>query len=757
MNKILFIMPFTIPVTEFIGDNTGNYVYYLAVYSYLFGTDNLTCMSINDIQQHLETDPEYIRKNYDIAIMAEANLFAVCYKDNALIDNANFIKTLKIPCYILGIGCQNDIDNNIKNLVSINDQVKNYVDTILASGGMLTLRGNLTADYLKSLGYSHLPVFGCPSMYINGLSFKISDKKVTENAFKPMFNAQFVDDLGLKLYEDWPDSAFFDQDRYLKSLFFPLKAKEDECLQNELFIKLYKQGRIRGDINYYPWLKQIKDNGFNFAYGSRIHGNVIAIQAGIPAFVKVIDSRTREIADFYGIPNSLEYRFNETKDSLYDLYKSINYDKFNKGYVDKYNKFKHFLTTISGVENRTNNDFMSFLASKKYPEYNQNYQSTPEGQDLIRVLEEKNHLSKKGGLFMKKLSTKSQKTINSNQMPKISVIMACYNSADFVEKSIQSVINQTYSNWELLCVNDMSQDNTLQILNEYAKKDSRIKVFNRTERGGRAAPNYNLAIDNATGDFMCLVDHDDTISPDLFECEIKRQQETGADIIIPDCMLVYPDEPEKNWVIAGITDAWAKPNKKTDRDIILSSKAAVELSLTWRIHGFNLVRSSIMKQCKYCEDGMNGDEYSARVFYLYANKIAFSQGTYFYYQIPSSITKKLTPRLWDVYKTPYLLEKLLIDNNFPYYLISSIQSSRVSLYKSLLEKYEKYKKDISVEDRKKIEFLLLDNEKLLKEIDISQFEPKKHWYRKIFSVKKDFNIVTIRILGIKLKYKVKKI
>ena len=130
-------------------------------------------------------------------------------------------------------------------------------------------------------------------------------------------------------------------------------------------------------------------------------------------------------------------------------------------------------------------------------------------------------------------------------LPKISVIMTCYNSEKFVGKSIQSVIDQTYSNWELLCVNDMSTDNTLDVLQQYAAKDSRIKVFDKKVRGGMGAPNFNYAIEYATGDFMCLLGHDDKFSPDLLGQEVKRWLETGADIIIPDCMFVYPDDPEK--------------------------------------------------------------------------------------------------------------------------------------------------------------------------------------------------------------------
>ena len=742
MKRILFVVPFTIPVTELIGDNTGNYVYYLAVYSYLFGMKNVTCLGIDEIQQHLSKDKDYMKKNFDIAIMAEANLFAPCYKETALIDNANFIESLKIPCFVLGIGCQNDIRHTLKNLKCINGEVKRYVDIVLNSAGMLTLRGDLTAAYLKSLGYKNIPVLGCPSMYINGLAFQIPNKKVSLDAFKPMYNAQYVQDLDRRLYTDYPNSAFFDQDRYLKSLFEPLNAKNDDCLQNKLFIKLYEQGRILGDINYYPWKQKILDSGFNFSYGSRIHGNIIAIQSGIPAFVKVIDSRTREIAEFYDLPNSLQYPFDEKKDSLYDLYKTIDFSTFNKKYPERFNRFKNFLSQITGQSSTSNylsengQDFISYLSTKKYPQYDKNYQTTDEAKKLISYLKGQIH----------------------SKLPKISVIIACYNSADFVGKSIESVLNQTYQNWELLCVNDMSTDNTLEVLEKYAQKDSRIKVFDKKERGGRAAPNYNYAIDRSTGDFICLLDHDDTISPDLLEKEIERQQETNAEIIIPDCCFVYPKDKSKNWTMIGVLGEWGKTNEKPTRDILLTGRKAFELSLNWRILGFNLVKAEIMKKYRYCEESMNGDEYSARVFYLHAKKIAFSEGTYFYYQLDSSITKKMTPKRWDVFWTPYLLEKLLIKHNFAYELIQNMENTRISLYNSLKELYANSKKKLSLDDQKTVESLLQKNKELLSAFDISKLKPKKSIWKKLFSVKVKGDKEIIRILGvIKIKRKVKEI
>ena len=167
--------------------------------------------------------------------------------------------------------------------------------------------------------------------------------------------------------------------------------------------------------------------------------------------------------------------------------------------------------------------------------------------------------------------------------PKITIIMPCYNCADFIYRSIESVLNQTYLNWELLCINDMSTDNTLDILNQYAQKDKRIKVFNRKKRIGKAAPNCNYALEKATGYFICRLDPDDDISTDYLEKLIKRQQETNADIVIPDCCFVYPSNSNKNWTMAGILKRWGKTNKKINRDIILTGRQACELSLNWRI------------------------------------------------------------------------------------------------------------------------------------------------------------------------------
>lgn len=98
---------------------------------------------------------------------------------------------------------------------------------------------------------------------------------------------------------------------------------------------------------------------------------------------------------------------------------------------------------------------------------------------------------------------------------KFSVVLPVYNVADYLRECLDSLINQTYSNLEIICVNDGSTDNSLAILQEYAAKDSRIKIINQENQGlGQTRTN---GMPHATGDFISFIDPDDWIELDMFE------------------------------------------------------------------------------------------------------------------------------------------------------------------------------------------------------------------------------------------------
>ncbi len=132
----------------------------------------------------------------------------------------------------------------------------------------------------------------------------------------------------------------------------------------------------------------------------------------------------------------------------------------------------------------------------------------------------------------------------------ISVIVPVYNVEKYLSKCLDSIINQTYQNLEIICVDDGSTDSSPMILEEYAKKDSRIKIITRQNGGLSAA--RNTGVKNATGEFVSFVDSDDWIDLETYEKAIRHFSE-GVDSVCWYAALVCEEgvecdfDGEKNW------------------------------------------------------------------------------------------------------------------------------------------------------------------------------------------------------------------
>lgn len=101
----------------------------------------------------------------------------------------------------------------------------------------------------------------------------------------------------------------------------------------------------------------------------------------------------------------------------------------------------------------------------------------------------------------------------------ISVIVPVYNAEKYLKTCLDSLISQTYTNFEVLCVDDGSTDHSLNILRFYEKKDNRIKVFTQKNAGPAAA--RNKALQYATGDYISFVDADDYLVENAFKILVK--------------------------------------------------------------------------------------------------------------------------------------------------------------------------------------------------------------------------------------------
>lgn len=137
-----------------------------------------------------------------------------------------------------------------------------------------------------------------------------------------------------------------------------------------------------------------------------------------------------------------------------------------------------------------------------------------------------------------------EQPISSSQVPKVSVILPVYNVGKYLRQSLDSLINQTLKEIEIICVNDGSVDDSYEILEEYKAKDNRIKVIHKENKGTGAARNDGLRL--ASGECIGFVDPDDWVKPNMFERLYNLIKEKDLDIAM--CM---PDGyDEKNAVNA---------------------------------------------------------------------------------------------------------------------------------------------------------------------------------------------------------------
>lgn len=114
-------------------------------------------------------------------------------------------------------------------------------------------------------------------------------------------------------------------------------------------------------------------------------------------------------------------------------------------------------------------------------------------------------------------------------MDKISIIIPVYNTEKYIEKCLNSIVNQTYSNLEIICVNNGSTDKSSKLLNEYLMKDKRIKLIETENNGVSAA--RNIALNNVTGQYVLFVDSDDWIDYSTCENAIKTIIDNKSDVV----------------------------------------------------------------------------------------------------------------------------------------------------------------------------------------------------------------------------------
>ena len=171
-------------------------------------------------------------------------------------------------------------------------------------------------------------------------------------------------------------------------------------------------------------------------------------------------------------------------------------------------------------------------------------------------------------------------------MNKISVVIPAYNVEKYIDKSFESLLNQTFKEFEVIAINDGSQDYTLEKMKAYEARDSRIRVINKANEGVGATRNLGLTL--ASSDYIIFIDPDDCLHPDMLKSLYEKAVETNANVIVCDYYECYEQSTDKTLMTIPVesTDLLVVEEQK---DLIFKITPA-----PWN----KLIKTSILKEHK---------------------------------------------------------------------------------------------------------------------------------------------------------------
>lgn len=207
------------------------------------------------------------------------------------------------------------------------------------------------------------------------------------------------------------------------------------------------------------------------------------------------------------------------------------------------------------------------------------------------------------------------------KQPLISVIIPVYGVEKYISQCLESVINQTYKNLEIIVVNDGTKDRSADIAKEYAAKDSRIKVYDFKNGGLSVARNRGLEI--ATGDYISYIDSDDWLDTKMYETLLEAAMKNDADMV--KCGII-----ETN----GITE---ERISFSDVKIINNEQHKAFKNyfkgILWTLAWNGLYKKELAKKVKFPDNVVHEDNYSSGMFLYLAKKVIAMPFCLNYYRV----------------------------------------------------------------------------------------------------------------------------
>lgn len=220
-----------------------------------------------------------------------------------------------------------------------------------------------------------------------------------------------------------------------------------------------------------------------------------------------------------------------------------------------------------------------------------------------------------------------------NNARKVSIIIPIYNTEKYVSQCLESVLNQTLRDIEIICINDGSRDNSLRILQNYAQQDNRIVVVDIKNSGAGIARNKGLEI--AKGEYIGFIDSDDWVSENYFEELYTLTKANNADMSATSKAVLWYSEDKADYKYLGFNE-----NETVCKTIEDKERVVITTGVTWN----KIYRNSFLKKnnikCYEIKGCACEDNYFSVLSIILANTIIVTDTCEYYYrQNPESITK----------------------------------------------------------------------------------------------------------------------
>ncbi|WP_239015330.1 polysaccharide pyruvyl transferase family protein [Streptomyces sp. CdTB01] len=340
---------------DVIATNSGNLIFSDAAHKILEtpGTEVVS----NGIRTDVSA-AERINEEYDVFVVPLANAFRPSF-EGQLKRLTRLIRRLRIPVVVLGVGAQAGLSYNAERLKPMEESVRDFVSAVLDRSASIGVRGEFTEKYLRGLGFHDVEVIGCPSLFLYGGELPVRKRvaeltagsRIAVNGSHSAVQKQGLGKVIDRTRARYPHLTFIGQNLsdarqlHWRDLSHPNAAVT--AIPTHPDHPMYREDKVRVYVDPVTWIDDLR--GYDFSFGSRIHGNIAALLAGTPATVLCGDSRTLELCRYFDIPHRRIDKLPEDLDPA-RLYEEADLSGLTGGHAERFERFTAFLGR-NGLEN----------------------------------------------------------------------------------------------------------------------------------------------------------------------------------------------------------------------------------------------------------------------------------------------------------------------------------------------------------------------------------------------------------------------